>query len=87
MGVSADFSYRKANNFVVRLKSELIELVANVRFQLPEEALVNSVRVSVGGQELRQGDENGFSFISPDIIELDRALRADNVMQTTYMKA
>lgn len=87
MGVSADFSYRKANNFVVRLKSELIELVANVRFQLPEEALVNSVRVAVGGQELRQGDENGFIFIPPNIIEMDRALRADNAMQTSYMKA
>ena len=87
MVVTVDFSLRAANNLVFRLEPELIPLVVNRRFQLPEEAVLESVSVMLNGQVLDRLSDNGFVVVSPTVVELKVLKRVSDVLQVSYLKA
>lgn len=84
MPVTIDISISKGP--VTRIESELTVLVADTRYRLPEEPIGESLEVVLDGRDLHPDSDNGFTFVSPDIVELKKPKRGTHFFMVRYYR-
>lgn len=74
MVVSVDFSNRGTKATVFKDITELTELIAGKRYQLPEPCVQSSLAVYYNQGTLDRTSDNGFDVVSSTVFELKEAL-------------